>query len=105
MATVLRFFDKDAARPQSTLILCVTQLRTANEAAAVRNRLVAAIGSSVIKLKDIPGAYLHAVGAAEQIFFAKGVYFVRVVSTDLVGSAMGLTLGMNLAHREYARLP
>lgn len=104
VASVLRYFDNNSARPQSTLSLCVTQLRTANEAAAVRNRLVAVIGSSVIKLPDIPGAYLHAVGSAEQIFFAKGVYFVRIVSTDTVGTAMGLTLGENLAHREYVRI-
>jgi hypothetical protein len=105
VGSVLRYFDKDAARPQSYLILCVTQMRTANEAAAVRTRLLTLIGSSAIRLKDIPGTYLHATGPAEELFFAKGVYFVRVVSTDLVGSAMGLTLGQNLTAREYARLP
>jgi hypothetical protein len=105
VGSVLRYFDKNPARPQSYLILCVTQMRTANDAAAVRARLLTAIGSSVIRLKDIPGTYFYATGPAEQIFFAKGVYFVRVVSTDLAGTAMGLTLGQNLTAREYARLP
>ena len=105
VASVQRYFDKNPARPQSSLILCVTQFRTANQATANRNRILSAIGSSIVKLKDIPGAYLHTSGSAEQIFFAKGDYFVRMVSVDPAGSAMALTLGMNLAHREFVRLP
>jgi hypothetical protein len=104
-ASVLRYFDKNPARPQGFMTLCVTQFRTASEAIANRTRILAAIGTSAISLKDIPGAYLHAVGASEQIFFAKGVYFVRVVSTDVSGTAMALTLGQNLTQREYNRLP
>jgi hypothetical protein len=106
-ASVLRYFDNDRARPMTTLILCVTQLRTPADATAVGRRLLAAIGSSAVQLKDIPGATLHAVGTSEQIFFAKGDYFVRVVSTDSAPqtTAMALTLGSNLAHREYVRLP
>jgi hypothetical protein len=103
---VQRYYEHDTARPQASLILCVTQMRTSSDAAAIRSRLLAAIGSSAISLKDIPGAYLHASsGTAEEIFFAKGDYFVRVISTDPAGSAMALTLGQNLTHREYARLP
>jgi hypothetical protein len=102
---VQRYFEHDTARPQATLTLCVTQFRTANEAATLRSHLVTTIGSSVVKLADISGAYLHASGTSEEIFFAKGVYFVRVVSTDPVGSAMALTLGQNLTQREYVRLP
>jgi hypothetical protein len=105
VATVLRYFDKDAARPAASLILCVTQLRTTNDAAMDRARILNAIGSSAVRLKDIPGAYLHSVGDAEEIFFAKGDYFVRVVSADVEGTAMGLTLGQNLTQREYNRLP
>jgi hypothetical protein len=105
VGSVERFFEHDTARPQATLILCVTQFRTANDAAAVRTRILNAIGSSAIRLKDIPAAYLHASGTSEEIFFAKGAYFVRVISTDPVGSAMALTLGQNLTQREYNRLP
>jgi hypothetical protein len=106
VGSVQRYYEHDTARPQASLILCVTQMRTSSDAAAIRSRLLAAIGSSAISLKDIPGAYLHASsGTAEEIFFAKGDYFVRVISTDPAGSAMALTLGQNLTHREYARLP
>jgi hypothetical protein len=107
VASVLRYFDDSTAAPQTYEILCVTQLKTAHEATANRNRLLAAIGSSAIALTDIPGAYLHAVGPAEMIFFAKGVYLVRVVSTDVTpqSTALALTIGKVLAHREYVRLP
>jgi hypothetical protein len=105
VGSVLRYFDNDAARPDSYLILCVTQFRTVHEATAAQSRILALDGSSAIRLKDIPDAYLHATGPAEQISFAKGVYLVHVVSTDLEGTAMGLTLGQNLTAREYARLP
>jgi hypothetical protein len=106
VGSVQRYFEHDTARPQASLILCVTRMRSANDAAAIRSRLLAAIGSSAISLKDIPGAYLHATsGTVEEIFFAKGDYFVRVVSTDPAGSAMALTLGQNLTQREYVRLP
>src|SRR5271155_1448591 len=106
VGSVLRYYEHDTARPQATLILCVTQFRTANDAAAVRSRLLTAIGSSAITLKDIHGAYLHATSdSAEELFFAKGVYFVRVVSTGPAGTAMALTLGQNLPQREYVRLP
>jgi hypothetical protein len=106
VGSVQRYFEHDTARPQAALILCVTQMRSANDAAGIRTRLLAGIGSSAIRLKDIPGAYLHATtGTAEEIFFAKGIYFVRVVSTDPAGSAMALTLGQNLTQREYLRLP
>jgi hypothetical protein len=105
VGSVQRYFEHDIDRPQATLTLCVTQFRTASEAAALRSHLVTTIGSSIVKLADISGAYLHASGTSEEILFAKGVYFVRVVSTDPVGSAMALTLGQNLTQREYVRLP
>jgi hypothetical protein len=105
VGSVQRYFEHDTSRPQAVLILCVTQLRSASDAVAIRSRLLTAIGTSVVTLQDIPGAYLHASGTSEEIFFAKGDYFVRVTSTDPVGSAMALTLGQNLARREYVRLP
>jgi hypothetical protein len=105
VGSVQRYFEHDSARPQATLILCVTQFRTAAYATAIRTRLLTVIGSSAVRLKDIPGTWLHASGTSEEIFFAKGVYLVRVVSTDPVGSAMALTLGQNLTQREYNRLP
>jgi hypothetical protein len=105
VASVLKYYDDDASRPNAALIICVTQFRTASDATANRIRILSAIGSSAIALKDIPGTYLHAVASTEQIFFAKGVYFVRVTSTDVSGTAMALTLGQNLTLREYNRLP
>ncbi len=103
--SVLRYFDSNPSAPETYLILCVTRLRTAQEAIANRNRVIALGGASPSSALKLPGGYEHAVGPALQIFFAKGTYFVWIVATSLSSTVKVLALGASLAQREYALLP
>jgi hypothetical protein len=105
VASELRYFDNDANDPETYLLLCVTQLRTAQDAVVNRKEVIALGGASQSSAVHVPGAYVHAVGPAVQIFFIKGIYFVWIVATTLSSNVKALPLGATLAHREYALLP
>jgi hypothetical protein len=104
VASELRYFDNNRAEPETYVILCVTQFRTAAAAAANRKSLVGLGGSKQLTTVPIPGTYLKVVGPANILYFVRGDYFVYVVSLNLTTEAMSLPLGTNVAHREYLRL-
>jgi hypothetical protein len=105
VSSVLRYFDNSSADPETYLLLCVTQLRTAHDAAVNFQRVSAISKPSGSLGTQAPGALHHSVGPANQIFFAKGDYFVWIVATSLSPTVKALVLGTSLAHRQYIKLP
>ena len=105
VGSVLRYFDNNPADAETYVLLCVTQLRTSHDASVNRARVGALGASTVLASAHEPGVYLHTVGPAQQIFFSKGNYFVWIVAVDVPSAVRALSLGTNVAHREYALLP
>jgi hypothetical protein len=120
VASELRYFDDDPAYPTAYLLMCLTLLGSSADVAANQQQVVSlsehppiAFRSSKLPppkffaVSSIPGAegvYLGKQGFIDQVFFAKGPYFVFVVGTDLTGDAAQL-LATGLAKSQYGRLP
>jgi len=103
--SVLRYFDSNRQMPETYEILCVTQLRTGSEATTDRNHVTATIGSGISRLRGSESIYSHSVGPTEQLYFAKGPYFVWVVATSLSSVSRAAPIATLLARRQYALLP
>jgi hypothetical protein len=114
-ASQLRYFDNNPTYPTTYVLLCVTELDSASDAAQDQEQLLTQEHGSLgglpapapFSVPGIPDAAGFVVGAARQIFFAKTKYFVFVVSASASpsGLAAGQSLVTNEALAQYQRLP
>jgi hypothetical protein len=105
VGSVLRYFDNNPTDPETYVILCVTQLRSAHAATVNRNKLTDTrdFGATPAGLR-IPGSKMTNVGPAWQFTFSRSNYFVWVVGVSLTNQLKGLAFAANTVRREYARL-
>lgn len=105
-ASELRYFDNNPTYPTTYILLCVTELGSASDAAQDQEQLVRQAHGSLAGLPAptpfavtaIPNAAGFVVGAARQIFFARSKYFVFVVTAS--ASPSGLAAGQSLVTDE-----
>jgi hypothetical protein len=105
VGSALRYFEKSPNDASVYMLLCVTQYRTSATPTSNVKSLATLAKAKKSSLVNIPGAVTATVGPARQIFFSKGDYFVFVVALSLDGSVNATSLGVTLAHRQYAALP
>jgi len=105
IGSVLRYFDNNPTDPETYVILCVTQLRSAKAATANRNRVAALDFASAPAGLHVPGAHMRNVGPGWQFAFSRSNYFVWVVGVSATNQLKGLAFATNTVRREYARLP
>lgn len=105
VGSVLRYFDGNPADPETYVILCVTQLRSAHAATLNRDKLTDTreFEATPAGLR-IPGSKMAEVGPAWQFTFAWSNYFVWVVGVSATNQLKGLAFATNTVRREYVRL-
>jgi hypothetical protein len=105
VGSVLRYFDNNPADPETYVILCVTQLRSARAATANRNKVTDTFDFEATPAGlRIPGSKMTNVGPAWQFAFSRSNYFVWVVGVSATNQLKGLAFATNVVRREYVRL-